>query len=112
MKKHDLREAKLDVMKVEATPPHLAIKPILSNLRSVQHVIENELKANGFPSDYISEAIIEINYDPTLPAGTFYPENWEAEKTFYAKATVTDIEGNKYEMLEKAIHSFENVELE
>jgi hypothetical protein len=76
----------IDILKKKVTPKDLEIKQIVTYLDYLKQTIVKELKANGFPDDYIKKAKFEIYISP---------EN-KVEKIFSCVATLEDAEGKVY----------------
>lgn len=81
-----LTEATIDILKQTIHPTELNLYPLAVNLKNLSHIIDKELKANGFPSDFITEAKIRVE---------FLNPNTD-KKTIYCFPTLTDKEGHKY----------------
>jgi hypothetical protein len=86
-RKLQLTEATIDILNQTINPTELNLYPLTVNLKDLPIIISKELKANGFPSDFITEAKIRIE---------FLNPNTQS-KTIYCFPTLTDKEGHKYE---------------
>ena len=82
-----LTTASLDVLSVTFSPSDLNIPPLLINAASLKNIVEKELKANDFDSDYFTQAIIEFEF----PNTNIY------KTTFYCFTYLIDKDGNRYE---------------
>lgn len=82
-----LTEATIDILNHTIHPAELNLYPLTANLKDLPFIIQKELKANAFPSDYITEAKIHIKF---LNPNTH-------SKTIYCFPILTDREGHKYE---------------
>jgi hypothetical protein len=86
-RKLDLKEASLDVLKGKFNPEPLNLRPLTLNAKSLRDILEKELAANGFASDFITLALIKFQFpDPRL-----------YRKTFYCFPILIDKEGRRYE---------------
>ena len=83
----DVREITLDVKHHRITPEKMNIAALRRNLRTADFVIDSELKANGFDSDFISEAEMIIKLDDSSFKTRF----------FYCNTIVVDKDGGRYE---------------
>jgi hypothetical protein len=86
-RKLQLTEATIDILNQTIYPTELNLYPLTVNLKDLAHIIDKELKANGFPLDFISEAKIRVEF----------PNANTLNKTIYCFPTLTDKEGHKYE---------------
>jgi len=86
-RKLQLTEATIDILNQTIHPAELNLYPLTVNLKDLPIIIEKELKANGFPLDYILEAKIRVEF---LNSNSL-------SKTMYCFPTLTDKEGYKYE---------------
>ncbi len=82
-----LTEATIDILNQTIQPTELNLYPLTVNLKDLPLIIDKELKANGFPSDFITDAKIRVEF---LNPNTH-------NKTIYCYPTLTDKEGHKYE---------------
>ncbi|MES2619261.1 MAG: hypothetical protein V4615_00295 [Bacteroidota bacterium] len=82
-----LTEATIDILNQTIHPPELNLYPLIFHLKDLPIIIEKELRANGFPSDFISDAKIRIEFTGPHPHGT----------TISCFPTLTDKEGHKYQ---------------
>jgi hypothetical protein len=82
-RKLHLTEATIDILNQTFYPTELNLFPLTHHLKDLPNIIAKELKANGFPTDYITEAKIRVEFFNG--------------KTIYCFPTLTDKEGNKYE---------------
>lgn len=65
--KLQLKEATIDVLKQNIYPPELNLHPLIVNLKDLHSIIDKELKANGFPPDFIAVASFRVEFlYPTL----------------------------------------------
>jgi hypothetical protein len=85
--KFKVREIKLDVKQKTIMPAQMNIPALRRNLKTSDFVIVSELKANGFESDFISEAEMIIKLD----------EASFQNRSFFCTAVVIDKEGERYE---------------
>ena len=69
------------------TPPQLNIHPLIINLAELKTIVYKELKGNGFPPDYITEAKIKVQF--------LNPKTHS--QTIYCFPVVIDKEGHIYE---------------
>lgn len=86
-RKLQLTEATIDILNQTIQPSELNLYPLTINLKDLPLIIDKELKANGFPSDFITEAKIRVEF---LNPNTH-------SKTICCFPTLTDKEGHKYE---------------
>jgi hypothetical protein len=83
----NLKEATIDILQQRIEPEKLNLYPLTVNLKDLALIIGKELKANGFPPDFIAEAKIRVGF---LNQGTH-------DKTIYCFPVLTDKEGHTYE---------------
>lgn len=83
-----LTEATIDILNQTIQPTELNLYPLTVNLKDLPLIIDKELKVNGFPSDFITDAKIRVEF---LNPNTH-------NKTIYCYPTLTDREGHKYEL--------------
>lgn len=68
-----LTKASLDVLNVSFTPTQLNIRPLILNANDLKTIIDKELLANGFGTNFIKEAVINFQFpDPMIYRSTFY----------------------------------------
>lgn len=84
--KLQLPEATIDVLNQTIHPTELNLYPLIVNLKDLPIIIDKELKANGFPPDFIIEAKIRVQFLNPNTHG----------KTIYCFPTLTDKDGHKY----------------
>lgn len=82
-----LSEATIDILKEEITPKKLNLHPLLINIKDLKPIIQKELLANGFTTDFIVEAKIRIEF---LNPNTH-------NRTIYCYPYLVDKDGHKYE---------------
>jgi hypothetical protein len=69
----NLTKASLDVLQASFTPTELNIYPLTLNARTLKEIIDKELLANGFDTDFIKEAHIDFQFpDPKIYRTTVY----------------------------------------
>lgn len=86
-RKLQLADATIDILNQTIHPAELNLYPLTANLKDLPNIIDKELKANGFPSDFITEAKIHVEF---LNPNTHI-------KTIYCFPSLTDKQGHKYE---------------
>lgn len=68
-----LTKASLNVLQASFTPTELNIHPLTLNAKTLKEIIDKELVANGFDTDFITEAHIDFQFpDPKLYRTTIY----------------------------------------
>ena len=82
-----LTEATFDILNQTIHPTELNLYPLAINLKDLPIIIGKELKANGFPPDFIADAKIRFEF---LNPNT-------RSKTIYCFPILVDREGHKYE---------------
>ena len=82
-----ITEASLNVMEAAFEPSELNLYPLILNAKSIKGLIEKELLANGFETDFISEAHIRFQF----PNPNFYRVG------IYCFPYLIDKEGKRYE---------------
>lgn len=86
-RQRNVSEATIDILQATIAPAALTIHPLIINIKELEGIIQKELSANGFPADFITEAMIRIEFlDPNI-----------YRNTFYCYPTMTDKEGRTYE---------------
>lgn len=86
-KRLDLIKASLDVLQVSFSPTQLNIYPLTLNAKDLKAIIDKELLANGFDTNFIKEAVINFEFpDPKI-----------YRTTFYCFPYLVDIDGKRYE---------------
>ena len=85
--KLQLNEATIDILNQTIDPIELNLYPLKANLKDLPIIINKELKANGFPEDFVIEAKIRVE---------FLNHNAHSQ-TIHCFPTLTDREGHKYE---------------
>lgn len=69
----NLKKASLNVLTATFTPQELNIRPLTMNAVTLKEIIDKELVANGFATDFIVEAHIDFEFpDPRLYRATIY----------------------------------------
>lgn len=69
----NLKKASLNVLTSEFTPSELNLLPLTLNAKTLKEIIDKELIANGFSTDFIKEAIIDFQFpDPKIYRTTIY----------------------------------------
>lgn len=69
----DLKTASLDVIKAKFDPEELNLYPLVFNAKQLKEIINKELIANGFDTDFIVEAKIDFKFlDPSIYRSTIY----------------------------------------
>jgi hypothetical protein len=69
----NLTKAYLNVLTATFTPTELNLHPLTFHAKTLKEIIDKELLANGFESDFIEEAHIDFQFpDPTLYRTTIY----------------------------------------
>jgi hypothetical protein len=86
-KRLHLTKASLDVLKVSFDPIQLNIQPLTLNAKDLKAIIERELTANGFNTNFIKEAGIHFQF----------PDSKIYRTTFYCFPYLLDIDGKRYE---------------
>jgi hypothetical protein len=72
-RKLNLTKASLNVLQASFTPTELNIHPLTLNANTLKEIIDKELLANGFDTDFIKEAHIDFEFpDPRLYRTTIY----------------------------------------
>jgi len=87
----ELTEATIDILNETIKPDELnKLLPLKSYLYYLRYLIKEDLKKNEFPSDFITEAIIKVEFlnQATNP------------HSIYCYPSLTDKEGHKYEPAE------------
>ena len=83
-----MTNASLDVFHVSFNPTQLNIRPLILNAKDLKVIIDKELLANGFDTNFIKEAVIDFQFpDPKI-----------YRTTFYCFPHLVDIEGKRYEV--------------
>ena len=86
-KRLHLTKASLDVLQVSFSPTQLNIHPLIVNARDLKAIIDKELAANDFDSNFIKEAVIDFQFpDPRI-----------YRTTFYCFPYLVDTDGKRYE---------------
>ncbi len=88
-------ELVIDIQKSTITPKVLALKPILIQVPKFKNTIQEILKSEGKPTDFIIEA-------------TFQIQLYEKENTLKCLAILTDINGKKYLGDKQSFHPHNN----
>jgi len=83
----NLQKATLDVLAASFNPPELNLYPLTFHASSLKQIIDSELLANGFETDFISEAHIDFQF----PDASYY------RRTIYCYPYMVDKEGRRYE---------------
>src|SRR5579871_6454228 len=86
-RKHQLKDASLEVLTATFNPRALNIKPLLFHAKLLPEIVEKELLANGFPIDFLRSVIINFKF----PDAVLY------ETTFYCFPVMIDVDGHRYE---------------
>src|SRR5438309_2786773 len=69
----NLKKASLNVLTATFTPEELNIRPLTMNAATLKEIINKELMANGFATDFIVEAYIDFEFpDQRLYRATIY----------------------------------------
>jgi hypothetical protein len=69
----NLTKASLNVLQASFSPAELNIHPLTLNAKTLKEIIDKELLANGFDTDFIAEAHIDFQFpDPRLYRTTIY----------------------------------------
>lgn len=93
-----LTEATIDILNQTIQPTELNLHPLTVNLKDLPVIIDKVLKANGFPSDFITDAKIRVEF--------LNPNSHN--KTIYCFPSMTDKEGHKYEPGRIIEHAYED----
>lgn len=82
-----MTNASLDVLQVSFSPTELNIHPLTLNAKDLKAIIDKELLANGFDTNFIKEAVIDFKFpDPKI-----------YRTTFYCFPYLVDIDGKRYD---------------
>lgn len=107
-RKLNLSTASLNVLQASFTPAALNIHPLVYHAGTLKEMIEKELVANGFDTDFITEAHIDFKF----PNAHYY------RTTIYCYPYLVDKDGRQYkagriiaEGLEPGFDPFERITL-
>jgi hypothetical protein len=83
----NLQNATLDILSASFSPPELNLHPLTFHANGLKQIIDSELLANGFETDFITEAHIDFQF----------PDARLFRTTIYCYPYMVDKEGRRYE---------------
>ncbi|MDR3712854.1 MAG: hypothetical protein P4L51_08565 [Puia sp.] len=86
-RKLSLRKASLNVLDATFQPEELNIRPLVFHAKTLKDIIDKELSANGFPTDFIAEAHIDFQF----------PDQALYGRTIYCLPYLIDKDGRRYQ---------------